>query len=60
MLKVNNYFDGKVSSINLQTAILPATVGVIDFGEDQSETKQYDVMTVISGKLIVKLANEGS
>jgi purine/pyrimidine-nucleoside phosphorylase len=33
MLKVNEYFDGKVKSINLQTATLPATVGVMAQGE---------------------------
>jgi len=29
MLKVNEYFDGKVKSIAFETATLPATVGVM-------------------------------
>ena len=55
MLKVNNYFDGQVASINLQTQNLPASVGVMDVGEYQFDTNQHEVMTVISGQLIVQL-----
>lgn len=55
MLNVNKYFDGKVASIKLQTNNLPATVGVMDIGEYQFDTSQHEVMTVISGKLTVKL-----
>lgn len=56
MLKINTYFDHKVASIGLQTATLPATVGVMDIGEYQFTTNQHEVMSVISGQLIVKLA----
>ena len=55
MLKVNNYFDGQVASINLQTQNLPASVGVMDVGEYQFDTNQHEVMTVISGQLTVQL-----
>lgn len=55
MLKVNNYFDGQVASINLQTQSLPASVGVMDVGEYQFDTSQHEVMTIISGQLIVQL-----
>ena len=55
MLKTNQYFDGKVASIGLQTKTLPATVGVMDIGEYQFDTNQHEVMTVINGKLTVKL-----
>ena len=55
MLNVNNYFDGKVASIGLQTNTLPATVGVMDIGEYQFGTQQHEVMTIISGELSVKL-----
>lgn len=55
MLKVNNYFDGQVASINLQTQSLPASVGVMDVGEYQFDTSQHEVMTVISGQLMVQL-----
>jgi len=57
MLNVNNYFDGKVASIALQTNTLPATVGVMDIGEYQFATSQFEVMTVVSGELVVKLPN---
>jgi uncharacterized protein YaiE (UPF0345 family) len=55
MLKVNDYFDGKVASIALQTESLEATVGVMDIGEYQFDTQQHEVMTVVSGRLCVKL-----
>lgn len=55
MLKINNYFDGQVASINLQTQNLPASVGVMDVGEYQFDTSQHEVMTVISGQLMVQL-----
>ena len=51
MLKVNEYFDGKVKSIGLQTATLPATVGVIVAGEYEFGTSQKEVMTVVSGSM---------
>lgn len=51
MLKVNEYFDGKVKSIALQTATLPATVGVMEPGEYEFGTSQKEVMTVISGRI---------
>ena len=57
MLKVNEYFDGKVASIGLNTSTLPATVGVMDVGEYQFDTSQHEVMTVINGHLSVKLPN---
>ena len=55
MLEVNEYFDGKVKSIALQTATLPATVGVMAPGDYEFGTSQKEVMTVVSGALEVKL-----
>lgn len=55
MLNVNKYFNGNVASISLQTETLPATVGVMDVGEYEFDTSQHEVMTVISGRLTVKL-----
>lgn len=55
MLKVNEYFDGKVKSIGFQTATLPATVGVMVPGDYEFGTSQKEVMTVVSGALTVKL-----
>lgn len=58
MLTVNEYFDGKVKSIGLQTATLPATVGVMEAGEYEFGTSQKEVMTVVSGHLDVLLPGE--
>ena len=55
MFKVNEYFDGKVKSIAFQTAEAPATVGVMTKGEYGFGTATVEYMTVITGKLTVKL-----
>src|SRR5690606_528450 len=55
MLKVNEYFDGKVKSIAIQTATLPATVGAMEAGEYEFGTSQKEVMTVVSGSMDVLL-----
>lgn len=60
MLKVNEYFGGKVKSIGLQTATLPATVGVMAPGEYEFGTSQREVMTVVSGALTVQLPGNQS
>ena len=55
MFKVNNYFDGNVASIAFNGEKLPATVGVMAPGEYEFGTSQKEVMTVISGALVVQL-----
>jgi uncharacterized protein YaiE (UPF0345 family) len=55
MLNINQYFNGKVVSINLQAKSQAATVGVMDIGEYQFDTSQDEIMTVVSGQLVVKL-----
>jgi purine/pyrimidine-nucleoside phosphorylase len=55
MLDVNSYFDGNVKSIALQTATLPATVGVMAPGEYTFDTNQRETMSVVSGCLVVQL-----
>lgn len=55
MLKVNEYFDGKVKSIAFRTEALPATVGVMEPGEYEFGTEQKETITVVSGALTVKL-----
>jgi len=55
LLKVNEYFDGKVKSVAFQTATLPATVGVMEPGNYEFDTSKKEVVTVVSGKLTVKL-----
>ena len=55
MLEVNEYFDGKVKSISLQTETLPATVGVMAPGDYEFSTSQKETITVVSGALNVML-----
>lgn len=55
MPQINQYFDGKVASIALQTKTLSATVGVMEVGEYEFGTSQLETMTVVSGALTVKL-----
>ena len=54
MFKTNEYFDGKVKSIAFDSSEGPATIGVMAKGEYEFGTSTIEVMTVISGKLIVK------
>jgi len=55
MFKMNEYFDGKVTSIGFQTATLPATVGVMAPGEYEFGASEKETITVVSGALTVKL-----
>lgn len=55
MIKVNEYFSGKVKSLALQTADGPATVGVIAPGEYEFGTASQEVMKIVSGTLSVLL-----
>jgi len=58
MFKTNEYFDGKVMSIALQTTEGRATVGVMAAGEYEFGTDTVEHMTVTSGKMKVLLPNE--
>lgn len=55
MPKVNKYFNNKVVSIQFQTDTLPATVGVMEVGDYEFATSEFETMTVISGELAVLL-----
>ena len=55
MLKVNEYFGGSVKSIALDTEQGPATVGVMAAGEYEFGTATIETMTVVTGKLVVRL-----
>lgn len=55
MPSVNHYFDNRVTSIAFQTATKPATVGVMEIGEYEFGTSEFETMTVVSGALTVKL-----
>jgi len=58
VLKVNEYFDGKVKSVGFTTSTGPATVGVMVPGAYEFGTSQREIMTVIRGVLTVKLPGE--
>ena len=57
MLKVNEYFEGKVKSIAVENAQGKSTVGVMDVGEFEFGTNTIEHMTVITGLLTVLLPN---
>jgi purine/pyrimidine-nucleoside phosphorylase len=60
MLKVNEYFDGRVKSIALQTSTLPATVGVMEKGEYTFGTGAKETMHVVSGELSIQFPGESA
>ena len=49
MFKTNEYFDGKVMSIGLESAEGRATIGVMAKGEYEFGTSTIEIMTVTSG-----------
>ncbi|MCD6179600.1 MAG: pyrimidine/purine nucleoside phosphorylase [Bacteroidales bacterium] len=55
MFKTNEYFDGQVMSIALNTKGGEATIGVMAAGEYEFGTSTVEYMTVTSGKMNVKL-----
>ncbi|MBI5742984.1 MAG: pyrimidine/purine nucleoside phosphorylase [Elusimicrobia bacterium] len=59
MFKTNEYFDGKVKSIAFNAGG-PATVGVMAPGDYEFGTGKKEIMTVVSGKLVVKLPGENA
>ena len=58
MFKTNEYFDGKVKSIALDSTEGTATIGVMAAGEYEFGTTTIEIMTVISGELSVMLPGE--
>ena len=58
MFKVNQYFEGKVASLSHEGAEGNATIGVMAAGEYEFGTSTIEIMTVISGEMLVKLPEE--
>jgi uncharacterized protein YaiE (UPF0345 family) len=58
MFKTNQYFDGNVVSIGLDSAEGKATVGVMAAGEYEFSTNTIEIMTVISGSLTIQQPGE--
>lgn len=55
VLKVNEYFEGKVKSISFQGNPNSSTVGVMAPGEYEFGTGKAEIMNIIAGELEVKL-----
>ncbi len=55
MLKVNEYFEGKVKSISFASPEGPATAGVMAAGQYEFGTSTKEIMVVTSGVMKVKL-----
>ncbi len=53
MFKVNEYFEGKVTSLAFESPEGPVTIGVMAKGEYEFGTTSVEYMTVISGKMDV-------
>jgi len=58
MFKTNQYFEGKVVSIALESAEGTSTVGVMAAGEYEFGTGSIEIMTVLSGQLIIQQPGE--
>ncbi len=58
MFKTNEYFDGKVKSIALESVEGKTTIGVMAAGEYEFGTSSLEIMTVLAGKLEVMLPGE--
>ncbi|WP_434305730.1 pyrimidine/purine nucleoside phosphorylase [Clostridium botulinum] len=57
-MKVNGYFDGKVKSMSFVNKEGESTIGLMDVGEYEFSTCKKEFMTIVSGKMIVKLPGE--
>jgi hypothetical protein len=55
MIKMNEYFNGKVKSLALENSEGKSTVGVMKPGEYEFGTSTVEIMSVVSGALEVKL-----
>ena len=55
MIDVNEYFEGKVKSLVVNSSEGKKTVGVIAPGEYEFDTKTKETMTVVSGSMSVYL-----
>ena len=58
MIKVNEYYDGKVKSLGFENAEGVTTIGVMDPGEFEFGTATDEYMTLTSGELSVMLPGE--
>lgn len=55
MIEVNEYFEGKVKSINVSNDEGKKTVGVMSPGDYEFKTESKETMTVVAGEISVYL-----
>jgi uncharacterized protein YaiE (UPF0345 family) len=60
VFKVNEYFEGKVTSLAFETMEGKATIGVIAKGEYEFGTSTIEYMTVTSGTIEVMQSNDNA
>jgi hypothetical protein len=58
MFKVNEYYEGRVTSLALENNEGRVTTGVMAPGEYEFGTTSIEYMTVVSGELIAQLPGE--
>lgn len=58
MIPMNTYFDGKVTSLAFENQEGRTTVGVMLPGDYQFGTSTVEYMTVVSGKMKVRLPGD--
>jgi len=58
VIKVNEYFDGKVKSFVINSSEGKKTVGVMEPGEYEFDTDTKEIMTVVEGNLSVYFAED--
>jgi hypothetical protein len=56
MIKVNEYFDGKVKSLGFELSATPYTVGVIMEGAYTFNTEKIEHLQIVAGALDIKPA----
>ena len=54
MLKVNEYFDGRVKSIGFEDNEGPITSGVMEAGNYTFSTSSKELMIIVTGSLTIK------
>lgn len=57
-MKINEYFDGNVTSIAFENAEGRATAGVMAVGEYEFGTSEKELMKVVSGELHIRLPDD--
>jgi uncharacterized protein YaiE (UPF0345 family) len=58
MIKINEYFEGAVKSLEYQSKEGKSTIGVIESGEYEFGTSQHETMYVIEGSIKVLLPEQ--